>query len=95
MDKVSEKEMINFFYNAMPYIGLLFDSDVSMALTDTEKYLYTSMNENLKLNSKEGDAVPSGGAVADAIRGGREIIKIVPENVYGVAFKSYAIPIKE
>lgn len=95
MDKVSEKEMINFFYNVMPYIKLLFDSDVSLALSDTEKYLYTSMSEKLKLNSKEGDPIPTGGAVVDAINSGREIIKVVPENVYGIAFKSYAIPIKE
>jgi archaellum component FlaC len=95
MDKVSEKEMINFFYNVMPYIKLLFDSDVSLALSDTEKYLYTSMSEKLKLNSKEGNPIPTGGAVVDAINGGREIIKVVPENVYGIAFKSYAIPIKE
>lgn len=95
MDKVSEKEMINLFYNAMPYIESLFDSEASLALADTKKYLYTNMSEKLKLNAKEGDSIPNGGAVADAISRGKEIIKIVPENVYGVAFKSYAIPIKE
>ena len=31
----------------------------------------------------------------DCIRSGKEIIRIVPENVYGIVFKSYAIPIKE
>ncbi len=95
MDKVSDKEMINFFYNAMPSIELLFDSDVSFALTDTKKYLYTNISEELKLNIKKGDSIPNGGAVADVIRSGREIIKVVPENVYGIAFKSYGIPIKE
>ncbi|EHI98905.1 methyl-accepting chemotaxis sensory transducer [Clostridium sp. DL-VIII] len=95
MDKISEKEMINLFYNVMPYIESLFDSEASLALADTKKYLYTNTSERLKLNAKEGDAIPSGGAVADALSRGKEIIKIVPENVYGVAFKSYAIPIKE
>lgn len=95
MDKVSDKEMINFFYNAMPSIELLFDSDVSFALTDTKEYLYTNISEELKLNIKKGDSIPNGGAVADVIRSGRERIKVVPENVYGIAFKSYGIPIKE
>src|SRR5471030_203060 len=87
--------MINFYYNAIPSIEVLFDEDISMALTDNEKYLYTKYNENLVLSAKEGDLIPDGGAIADAFRTGKNIIKSVPENVYGTAFKLFAIPIKE
>ena len=95
MDKISDKDMINFFYNAIPSIQVLFDEDISMALTDTEKYLYTKYSNELQLSAKEGDSIPDGGAVIEVIRTGRNVIKIVPEHVYGVEIKSFAIPIKE
>jgi archaellum component FlaC len=95
LNRISDKEMINFFYNAIPLIEVLFDEDVSMAITDTEKYLYTKYNKDLELSAKEGDRIPEGGAVIEVLRNGRSAIKIVPEHVYGVEFKSYAIPIKE
>jgi archaellum component FlaC len=95
VDKISDKDMINFFYNAMPLIETLFDEDVSMALTDTEKYLSIRTNKNLVLRANEGELIPAGGAIIDAIRTGRSVVKVVPEHVYGTEFKSYAIPIKE
>lgn len=95
MDKISDKDMINFFYNAIPSIQVLFDEDISIALTDTEKYLYTKYSNELQLGANKGDTIPDGGAIIDVIRTGKNVIKIVPEHVYGTAFKSFAIPIKE
>lgn len=95
MDKISDHDMINFFYNAIPSIEVLFDEDVSIALTNTEKYLYIKYSNKLQLRSKEGDKIPDGGAIIDVIKTGKNIIKEVPEHVYGTAFKSFAIPIKE
>lgn len=95
MDRISDKEIINFYYNAMPLIEVLFDEDISMAITDTEKYLYTQYSKNLELSTKNGDRIPEGGAVFEVLKTGRNAIKVVPEHVYGVTFKSFAIPIKE
>jgi archaellum component FlaC len=95
LNKISDNDMINFFYNAIPSIEVLFDEDISMAITDTEKYVYTKYSKNLELRAKEGDLIPEGGAVIEVIRTGRNMIKIVPEHVYGITFKSFAIPIKE
>lgn len=95
MDKISDKDIINFFYEAMPLIETLFDEDVAMAITDTEKYLSTRYHENLVLSAREGQMLPKDGAVNEAIRTGKSVIKVVPEHVYGTEFKSYAIPIKE
>jgi methyl-accepting chemotaxis protein len=47
------------------------------------------------LKSKPGDPIPAGGAIRDAIISKKEVIKEVPEHVYGTPFKSYAIPIIE
>ena len=95
MNKISEKEAINFFYNTIPFIELLSDGEVSMALTDTKQYLYTKYCSELVLGAKEGDLISNGGAIIEALKTGNNIIKVVPENVYGTAFKSFAIPIKE
>ena len=95
MNKISDNDMINFFYNAIPSIELLFDEDISMAITDTKKYLYTMYNKDLVLSAKEGDLIPDGGAVIEVLRTGRNISKVIPAHVYGVEVKSFAIPIKE
>jgi archaellum component FlaC len=95
LDRISDKEIINFYYNAMPLIEVLFDEDISMAITDTEKYLYTKYNKNLVLSAKEGDRIPEGGAVIEVLKTGRNAIKVVPEHVYGIEFKSFAIAIRE
>ncbi|NOW02946.1 methyl-accepting chemotaxis protein [Clostridium beijerinckii] len=95
MNKISDNDMINFFYNALPSIEVLFDEDVSMALTDTKQYLYTKYSPKLELNTYKGDIIPEGGAIIEVLRTGTNMIKVVPEHVYGTAFKSFAIPIKE
>ncbi|MFT8342605.1 MAG: methyl-accepting chemotaxis protein [Clostridium beijerinckii] len=95
MNKISDNDMINFYYNALPSLEVLFDEDVSMALTDTKQYLYTKYSPKLELNTNKGDIIPEGGAIIEALRTGTNMIKVVPEHVYGTAFKSFAIPIKE
>jgi len=95
LDRISDNEMINFFYNALPLIEVLFDENISMAITDTEKYLYTKYNKNLVLSAKEGDIIPQGGAIIEVLKTGRNFIKVIPEHVYGFEAKSFAIPIIE
>ncbi|NRT70546.1 methyl-accepting chemotaxis protein [Clostridium beijerinckii] len=95
MNKISDNDMVNFYYNALPSLEVLFDEDVSMALTDTKQYLYTKYSPKLELNTNKGDIIPEGGAIIEVLRTGTNMIKVVPEHVYGTAFKSFAIPIKE
>lgn len=95
MNKISENDKINFFYNIMPTIELLFDEKISIAITDTKKYLTAKYCNELQLGAAEGDKIPEGGAIIDAIRSGKASVKVVPESVYGIEFKSYAIPIKD
>jgi hypothetical protein len=81
--------------NVFPYINLLFDGEVSVAVTDCEKFLYTNYSKELDLRAKPGDPIPSGGGVRAALDSKREVVKEVPEHVYGIPFKSYAIPVRE
>ncbi|NMF06231.1 methyl-accepting chemotaxis protein [Clostridium beijerinckii] len=95
MNKISDNDMINFFYNAVPSIESLFDEDIAIVLTDTEKYLYTKYGQELVSSVKAGDLILDGGAIVEVIRTGKNIVKFVPKHVYGVEVKSFAIPIKE
>jgi len=93
-NSISDNYIIDSFYNLLPYFPFMFDDDVSFGITDTQKYLKVQNSKSLVLKIKEGDKIPSSGAAYDAMKSGEVIVKIVPKEVYGVPFKSYAIPIK-
>lgn len=77
-----------------PYLNVILENEMSIAIADLQKYTKVFPNDKLPIKSAEGDPVPSGGAVYDALKSGKQVVKKVPKEVYGVAFKSYAIPIK-
>ncbi|MBE6063600.1 MAG: chemotaxis protein [Clostridium butyricum] len=77
----------------LPYLSVIFDGEASFAITDKDKYLNVVLSEKLRLNIKEGDKIPNGGAVYEALRKGKNIIREVGKEVYGIPFKSYAVPI--
>lgn len=95
MDRLSQNETLESFRNLLPYLPTLFEEDISFGITDKENYLIVQNCERLPINAKGGDKIPSGGAALEALKTGRTIIKDVPKQVYGVAFKSYAIPVKD
>jgi archaellum component FlaC len=92
---VTGNEILDSFYSVIPYLMNLFDDDVSFALTDAEKFIHVWNGRNLKFHVNPGDVVPAGGAIREALDSGRVIIKDVPATVYGIPFKSYAVPITE
>lgn len=92
---VTGNEVLDSIYCAIPYFTHLFDDEVSIALCDTEKFLVVRNGSQLQLHATPGDAVSAGGAIRDALNTGRVTVKDVPETVYGVPFKSYAVPITE
>ena len=87
--------MLNSFYNILPYLPCFFDDDISCGIADTKTYLKVQCNPNLDLRLKEGDRIPEGGAVHMAMKTNKVIVKNVPKEVYGIPFRSYAIPIHD
>lgn len=92
---MSEAELISYFDKLMTFLPKLFDDDVSFAITDNKKYLKIINSVSLPINAKPGDLLPQGGAAFEALRTKNIVIKDVSKEVYGVPFKSYAIPIKD
>lgn len=90
---ISDNEILNSFINVLTYLPCFFDDDVSFAITDTKTFLKVQNNSNLNLRSDEGDIIPEGGAILLAMKNDKVLIKNVPKEVYGIPFRSYAIPI--
>lgn len=95
MASISESELLNSFFNVLPYLPQMFDDDMAFAIVDKEKYLTVQSGRELIFKLKEGDPIPEGGAAFEALKTGEAQIKVVPKEVYGVPFKSYALPVKE
>jgi len=92
---ISDKDIINSFQKVLPYLSIIFDDGVSYAVMDTEKHLMAHDGAELKFGTKAGDPIQKGGAAAEALRTGIPVIKDVPKEVYGIPFRSYAVPLKE
>ena len=93
MEDKSNK-VLEAFSTVMPYLKIIFDDEAAFSVTDTEKYIAILENEKLPMSAAVGEHVSKKGAIYDALNTGKIIIKDVPKEAYGVAFKSYAIPIK-
>ncbi len=94
-DVFQTSNILNSLKMAFPYFSVLFSDDIAMGITDKEKYQLIQQGKELILKIKEGDAIPEGGAVHEALRTGKTIVKNVGKEVYGVPFQSYAIPVYE
>lgn len=95
MEKMYNDVVLESIYKLLPSLPILFEDDISFAIVDREKYIAIQNGESLPLNAKAGDGIPNGGAAVESLKTGKVIIKDVSKDVYGVAFKSYAIPIKD
>jgi hypothetical protein len=91
---ISSNEVINAFEIISPILSIILDDEASYSIADREKFIKVYDNPSLPLNTVVGQALPERGAAREAINTGKVIIKIVPQEVFGIPFKSYAIPIK-
>lgn len=89
-----ENNEVEALETLLPYLRVIFENEASMAICDKEKYLNVYLSDKVPLKAKKGDLIPSGGAVYEALKSGKVIIKKVPKEIYGYVFKSYAVPIK-
>ena len=91
---LSEEENLQAFEKVLPYLPSFFDDEISIAITNKSMFLHNQCCESLPLESKYGDMIPEGGAATKAIQSGKVIVKEVSKEIYGVPFKSYAVPVK-
>ncbi|MBV7272391.1 chemotaxis protein [Clostridiaceae bacterium UIB06] len=95
LSPIVEDAIFSSLNDSLPYIDILLDHDITIYITDTEKILKIIRSGTMILKSEEGDPTPKVGPPAEALRTGKPVIQIVPKEMFGVAFKSYSIPIKD
>lgn len=93
MNDVSKNVVLESFDNVLSYLPIFFEDDVSFAIVDKEKYLRIQNCDKLTINAKAGDPIPKEGAIYAALSTGKVIVKEISKEVYGVPFKSYAVPV--
>ena len=96
MDNTNDRpKILEAILMVMPYLSDLFEEDISLALTDLDKYLYNQGRGKLQIETAINSPIPKGGAAEIALKTAKRYTCEVPEHVYGTTFKSYAIPIKD
>lgn len=90
-----EVEILKSCERMFSILPILFQEDIAIGLSNREEYLKIKQGNELVLKIQVGEKIPSGGAVHQALTTGEPVIQEVPKEVYGVAFQSYAIPIKD
>ena len=78
-----------------PLIQKLVPIDCSVAVADRERFLIDILFEGFDLKSNEGKPIPEESGVSRAIQSGKPQSTVLSKEVYGVAFKSVTVPIKD
>lgn len=77
------------------YLRQVLGEDPSYSVSDTEKYLFHSPSEKLKLGLKAGDPIKPGSIAETCIKTGKRVVKNIPREVMGTPFTGLGIPIMD
>lgn len=95
MDISNESVVLQHFIEMAPYIPLFIEEPVSVAITNREAFIYNQPCAELPVKCDIGVPFPEGNTPSMVMKSGEKIVREVSEKVYGIPFKSYAIPLKE
>ncbi|MBR6627792.1 MAG: hypothetical protein IKL04_07440 [Lachnospiraceae bacterium] len=95
MDISTQKRILQDFVNIAPYIPLFIDEPVSVAVTNTETFIYNQPCKEIPVDCHIGEPFPPGSTPGMVMQSMERTRRPVPAHVYGVPFMSYAIPIWE
>ena len=95
MDTSNERRILQEFIKMAPYIPSFIDEPVSVAITNTEAFIFNQPCTELPVSFELGKPFPEGNTPSQAMKAGEVMVREVSEKVYGIPFKSYAIPLRE
>lgn len=95
MDISNESRVLQHFVEIAPYIPMFIEEPVSVAITNRECFIYNQPCEELPVKCNLGEPFPDGNTPSLVMKSGEKIAREVSEKVYGIPFKSYAIPLRE
>lgn len=95
MDISNESKVLQHFVEMAPYIPMFIEEPVSVAITNREAFIYNQPCKELPVTCELGKPFPEGNTPSLVMKSGEKMVREVSEKVYGIPFKSYAIPLKE
>lgn len=95
MDISNESMVLQHFIEMAPYIPMFIEEPVSVAITNREAFIYNQPCPELPVTCDLGVPFPDGNTPSMVMKSGEKMVREVSEKVYGIPFKSYAIPLKE
>lgn len=87
------REIFEKFYCVLPLVKRIIHSNVTMAVCDRDKYIFSLIDPQIDTGVKVGDALKSGTAVFRAMDENRIIHMQGDKEIFGVPYKGSAIPI--
>lgn len=94
-----QKQDINTVLEAFnllaPYLKQLFEDDVTLSLTDKEKYLKILHSPSIKVSVQDGDKLPAGSASTQAIVQGKTMSMVIDKEIVGIDLRSIDVPVKD
>lgn len=89
----STPEILQAFIKVAPYLTELHVDDLSIAITDLEKYICYVPGKNIVFPVKPGDELKSSTAIFQAMKEKRRLIRQMGSEVFGFPYIAVAIPI--
>lgn len=86
-------ELYNTYEPVLRHVHDLFGQKAGFTLTDCEQILWYQPASDLDLRCKPGDQLAPGMGIYRAIHERRRIVALVDKKIYGIPYRSLAIPI--
>lgn len=95
MESTSLEKILSHFLYLTDYLPEFFGEDIIMGITDTEKFVFQSVNKNIDVSVEKGDPVTEGDGMYEAMKYGKTYSVIIPEEKFGVTYRSTTVPIRD
>ena len=73
-------------------IGELFSDEISIAVSNTEEYIYYRPSKRVDLKIKAGDRVKAGTIAHKALESKQKVSEFIDRNIFGVPYHGMAVP---
>lgn len=87
-------DILNSLSKAVPYCQQVFREDSAIIISDLERYVDYFPAKKFNLNISVGDKIQQSSLIAESIRLGKPMEKILPKETFGVSVKSIISPIR-
>src|SRR5699024_12136941 len=95
--KIEEVLLMKYFSTESLFdvMGELFSDEISIGITDEEKYLYFRPSKRIDLKIKSGDKIKEGTLDHKALISGQKISEYINKDIYGLTYNIITEQIKD